>query len=71
MLFPAHDGELVFGFVLEGTARLEFAVDHPLAPADAFVIPPHERWAVSGASDDFQLLHLTTARLDAHSRSPL
>ena len=69
--FPAHDGELVFGFVLEGTAELEFAGQHALAPADAFVIPPNEAWSLSGASDDFRLLHLTTARLDARDASPL
>ena len=60
---PPHDGELVFGFVLEGTARLACAGDHPLGPADAFVIPPGEAWCLSGASADFRLLHVTTDRL--------
>jgi quercetin dioxygenase-like cupin family protein len=69
--FPAHDGELVFGFVLEGTAELEFAGQHALAPADSFVIPPNEAWSLSGASNNFRLLHLTTARLDARDSSPL
>ena len=61
---PAHEGELVFGFVLEGAARLDFSSDHPLGPADAFVIPPGEAWRLSGASADFRLLHVTTDRLD-------
>ena len=59
---PAHDGELVFGFVLEGAARLGFAGEHALGPADAFVIPLGERWRLSGASPDFRLLHVTTDR---------
>jgi quercetin dioxygenase-like cupin family protein len=69
--FPASDGELVFGFVLEGTAELEFAGRHALLAGDAFVIPPDGQWRLSGASDDFRLLHLTTARLDARDASPL
>ena len=62
--FPAHEGELVFGFVLGGTARLDAGAGHALAPADAFVIPPGEAWSVSGAGGGFELLHVTTARLD-------
>jgi len=62
--FPPHEGELVFGFVLAGSARLDFADGFELGPADAFVIPPAERWGVSGASGDFRLLHVTSARLD-------
>lgn len=62
---PAHDGELVFGFVLEGSVRLDHGGDHRLGPADAFVIPPGEAWRMSKASDDFRLLHVTTARMYA------
>jgi quercetin dioxygenase-like cupin family protein len=62
MSFPAHDGELVFGFVLEGRAVLG---RHRLGPADAFVIPPEEPWGLTGMSSDFRLLHVTTACLDA------
>src|SRR3954470_9876226 len=58
-----HDGELVFGFVLEGSARLDCRGDHPLGPADAFVVPPGEGWGLADASDDFRLLHVTTASL--------
>jgi hypothetical protein len=59
-----HDGELVFGFVLGGSARLDASICFPLTSGDAFVIPPGEPWSLSGGSDDFRLLHLTTARLD-------
>lgn len=51
-------GELQFGFVLEGAARLEHAGGHELGPADAFVIPPRERWALAEASTDFRLLEV-------------
>jgi len=61
--FEPHDGELVLGFVLEGSARLEVREGFPLGPADSFVIPPGESWALAGASPDFRLLHVTTARL--------
>lgn len=63
LCFVPHDGELVFGFVLAGSARLTLAGDQPLAPADAFVIPPAEAWTLCDASDDFRLLHVTTAKL--------
>jgi quercetin dioxygenase-like cupin family protein len=61
---PAHDGELVFGFVLDGSGTLDYRGGQPLASGDAFVIPPGEAWGMSGSSDDFRLLHVTTARLD-------
>jgi quercetin dioxygenase-like cupin family protein len=69
--FAPHDGELVFGFVLEGTGRLEFAGAHALGPADAFVIPPKEAWTLSGAAADLRLLHVTTQGLAGRSQSPL
>ena len=37
--FEPHDGELVFGFVLDGSAKLGADA---LGPADAFVIPPDQ-----------------------------
>ena len=61
--FAPHSGELVFGFVLDGSARLNFGDGFELRAGDAFVIPPGERWSVSGSSDGFRLLHVTTARL--------
>jgi quercetin dioxygenase-like cupin family protein len=60
---PAHDGELVFGLVLDGAATLEVRGRHPLQPADAFVIPPGESWRLTELSPDLRLLHVTTARL--------
>jgi quercetin dioxygenase-like cupin family protein len=62
--FQPHRGELVFAFVLDGAARLEFQGSHKIGPADSFVVPPDEPWAVGNASKDFRLLHVTTARLD-------
>jgi quercetin dioxygenase-like cupin family protein len=60
---PPYDGELVFGFVLEGAGELQFDGSHDLGSADAFVIPPGRAWSVSGVTGDFRLLHVTTARL--------
>jgi quercetin dioxygenase-like cupin family protein len=60
---PPHDGELVFGFVLEGSARLEQDEACSLGPADSFVIPPGKAWGLAEASDDFRLLHVTTANI--------
>lgn len=59
--FPAHCGELVFGFVIEGSACLDFRGSQRIGPADAFVIPPDEAWSIADASDDFRLLHVATA----------
>ena len=63
--FPAHDGELVFGSVLEGSARLDYRDGFDVQPADAFVIQPGERWGLDRMSGDFRLLHVVTGRLDA------
>jgi quercetin dioxygenase-like cupin family protein len=63
LTFPAHDGELVFGFVLEGTATLGFREPQQLGTADSFVIPPNEQWSIADASDDFRLLSVSTSRL--------
>jgi quercetin dioxygenase-like cupin family protein len=51
-------GELTFGFVLAGSAMLAYAGSHPLAAADAFVIPPGGAWGLNGASDDLALLEV-------------
>lgn len=61
--FPAHDGELVFGFVLDGCAHLEFGGGFDVVSNDAFVIPPGKSWSLHDASEDFRLLHVTTAKL--------
>jgi quercetin dioxygenase-like cupin family protein len=61
--FPAHDGELVFGFVLDGSARLQSHGDHRLERSDSFVVPPSEPWTLADASEGFRLLHVTTATI--------
>jgi quercetin dioxygenase-like cupin family protein len=61
LIVPPHQGALVFGFVLEGSARLDHDGDHPLGPADAFTIPPGEAWRLADLSVDFRLLHVTTS----------
>jgi quercetin dioxygenase-like cupin family protein len=53
-----HDGELFFGFVLEGAVTLEHTGAHPLEAADAFVIPAGEPWGLNGASPDLELLEV-------------
>lgn len=56
---PVVVGELMFGFLLAGSATLEAPGSHaPLGPADAFVIPPGEAWGLSGASADLELLQV-------------
>ena len=61
---PAHDGELVFGFVCEGTGQLAGGGgSHDLGPGDAFVIPPDQGWALRRASRDFRLLHVATGHI--------
>lgn len=62
--FPPHEGELMFGLVLAGSAHLDFSGDFNLASGDAFVIPPAEAWSLGNASPDFRLLQVATARLD-------
>jgi quercetin dioxygenase-like cupin family protein len=69
--FAPHDGELVFGFLLQGSASLDYAGTHVLGPADSFVIPPGEAWALTDASDDLRLLRVTTQGLAGRSQSPL
>jgi mannose-6-phosphate isomerase-like protein (cupin superfamily) len=53
-----HSGELMFAFVLEGSATLERSGEYPLGPCDAFVIPAGEAWGLSSCSADFQLLQV-------------
>ena len=62
--FPAHDGELVFGFVLEGSAFVDYLDGVGVDAGDALVIPPGDAWRLTGMSEDFKLLHVTTAQLD-------
>ena len=59
----AHDGELVFGFVLDGTATLAADERHPIGSGDSFVIPPELAWSVSEVSPEFRLLQVLTRSL--------
>ncbi|MGN6057917.1 MAG: cupin domain-containing protein [Sphingomicrobium sp.] len=63
MAFGGHRGELVFGFVLDGSAMLDYRGMHEVGSADAFVIPPGHAWRLTHPSPDFRLLHVTTANL--------
>lgn len=64
LAFGGHRGELVFGFVLDGSATLDYRGMHEVRPADAFVIPPGQAWRLRHPTSDFRLLHLTSAGLD-------
>jgi len=59
-----YRGELVFGFVLDGSAMLDYRGLQEVRPADAFVIPPGQAWRLTHPSPNFRLLHVTTANLD-------
>lgn len=63
LAFPALDGELLFGFVLSGSAQLVRSEATPIDPADAFVIPPGEPWSIADGSDDFRLLYVRTGEM--------
>ena len=58
--FARHGGELLFGFVLQGSARLDAGDGFDLASGDAFVIPPGAEWGLSAATADLRLLHVAT-----------
>lgn len=64
LTFGGQGGELVFGFVLDGSATLDHRGMHEVGPADAFVIPPGKAWRLRHPSPDFRLLHVTTTGLD-------
>jgi quercetin dioxygenase-like cupin family protein len=69
--FGGGHGELVFGFVLDGSAMLDYRGLHEVGPANAFVIPPDQPWRLTHPSPDLRLLHIATARLDDGASSPL
>ncbi len=55
-----HDGDILFGFVMEGATVLEGEdqAARALEPGDAFVIPPGMKTRLSQLSDDFELLEV-------------
>jgi quercetin dioxygenase-like cupin family protein len=59
----ARHGELDFGFVLNGSARLDFDEGFDLGAGDGFVIPPSRDWRITHASGEFSLLQVRTMRL--------
>ena len=62
--FGGQHGELIFGFVLDGSAMLDHRGLNEVGPADAFVIPPGQPWQLTHPTADFRLLHVVTAQLD-------
>jgi quercetin dioxygenase-like cupin family protein len=64
LAFAPHQGELVFGFVVGGSARLDYQGEHAIGAGDSFAIPSGQPWTVSQDSSDFRLLQVTTASLD-------
>ena len=55
-----HDGDILFGFVREGTVTLR-APGHPvhaLAAGDAFTLPPRLAVAIEDPSDDLEILEV-------------
>jgi quercetin dioxygenase-like cupin family protein len=56
---PAHEGELLFGFLLKGQGVLDHDGEHALGPADAFVIPSDGDWALTATDDHLELLIVT------------
>jgi len=60
---PPHGGELVLGFVTEGSGRVELGDGFDLGRADAFVVPPNEPWSLVAGPQGLGLLHVTTARM--------
>ena len=61
---PGHHGDLLFGFLLAGSAVLDHAGSRALGPADAFVIPPGGAWALRDCAEDLLLLEVTAAGSD-------
>ena len=62
--FGGQHGELIFGFVLDGSAVLDYRGLNEVGPLDAFVIPPGQPWQLTHPTPDFRLLHVVTAPLD-------
>ncbi len=51
-----NEEELLFGFVLEGSAVVECRGRHPMGPTDAFVVPPGESWGLDDCTPDAAIL---------------
>lgn len=60
-VWASHDTDILFGFVMDGSATLsgEGREASALEAGDAIVIPPGMKTRLDGASGDFQLLEVT------------
>ena len=65
--FRAHDGELVLGFVLEGSAKLDFGGTHRAGARTTRSSFRRRGWP-SEFRADFRLLHVTTRGWTADCR---
>jgi quercetin dioxygenase-like cupin family protein len=68
-----HHGELMFGFVLAGSAALEVTGydPEPVGPGDSFVVPADTTCAIGACTPDFELLDVTLPDDIALTRVPL
>jgi len=59
--WAAHDTDILFGFVMQGSVALRGDDQPPfdLAPGDAFVIPPGMNSRFEAISDDFEMLEVS------------
>lgn len=57
----SHNNDILFSFVMEGSVTLqdEEKSAQPLAPGDAFVIPPHTKIRLVDCSDDLEILEVS------------
>ena len=53
--------DLLFGFMLEGSAVLEHQGNHPIGPTDAFTVPPGDKWGLSALTRNAAVLVVTVA----------
>lgn len=55
-----HHGQLLFGYLLNGTSRLSCDDQRAhLSAGDSFVVPPHHTCQAEACSKDFELLQIT------------
>jgi quercetin dioxygenase-like cupin family protein len=58
---PAHSNELLFWFVLRGSAKIRVDDDHSMLEASSITIPAGQSYGISAVSDDFELLEVSLA----------
>ena len=70
----SHTSDILFTFVMSGslTLRGEGQGAHPLSEGDAYVIPPNVKTALTGCSEDLQLLEVSLpAAFETHAHPDL